>query len=277
VREFEGRLDVTLHEKPNGGLASTRNHGAARARGELLVFLDDDIEPCPEHLAEHLAAHEARDRVVALGSLPHPKDLELTPFLYYLNRVLHYDLFLRYGSIDRIPLPPLNGNSSIRRACFEEAGGYDTSFSRYGGEDTEMGYRLLRRGFTFVYLPRAQGFHYHVKGFDAYTRDMFSSGRAIVAIVRRYPEVRARVNLDIVTASPRDLPPGKLARRALLGALEKAPVLERALERTIARLAPLGLRRLLYPLYLVCGHYHYAAGMRDELGRGPLAPAVGAP
>src|SRR5581483_8798563 len=33
---------------PQRGPAANRNHGASLARGELFMFLDDDVEPSPE-------------------------------------------------------------------------------------------------------------------------------------------------------------------------------------------------------------------------------------
>lgn len=263
VAPFEARFPIRLLVKSNGGLASARNHGAARATGELLLFLDDDILPCPEFLEAHLAAHEREPRAVALGSLPYPAALPRTPFLAYLERVQHYDLFLRYGSAERIPLPPLNGNSSVRAARFAEAGGYDTSFSTYGGEDTELGYRLLKRGARFVYVPAAKGWHYHVKDYEAYRRDMFSSGAAIVAIVRRHPEVAARVNFDLVLGGAGPLPAGKRLRRRLWLTLDRNPAIVRAMERLLAAAPRSTPATLLYPLYLLASHYHYARGMQS--------------
>ncbi len=270
VAAFESRYPIRLLTKENGGLASARNAGAAAASGDLLLFLDDDILPCPEFLEAHLAAHEAHPKAVALGALPHPLEHRRDPFLYYLERVRHYDLFLRYGSAERIPLPPLNGNSSLARTAFLEAGGYDVSFSGYGGEDTEMGYRLLRRGMTFVYAPAARGWHYHAKDYAAYRKDMYASGVTMVAIVRRYPEVVSRVNLDIVLGEAGELSIGKKLKRAIWVTLDRRPRMVAALESLLARGSRLGLRAPLYPFFLVASHYHYARGMRDELARSPL-------
>lgn len=271
VRSFEGRLPIRLLVQSNGGLASARNRGAAAATGDVLVFMDDDIFPCPEFLATHIAVHEREADLVALGSLPHPDDLPRTPFLRYLERLRHYDLFLRYGSAERIPLPPLNGNSSIRLEHFRNAGGYDASFSSYGGEDTEMGYRLLRRGLRFVYAPEARGWHYHVKDYAAYRQDMYASGVTMVAIVRRHPEVLSRVNLDLVIAQPAALPAKKRARRAVWQLLARYPGLVAAIEALLVRASRPSWGPILYPFYLVASHYHYACGMRDELARsGPI-------
>lgn len=271
VAAFGDRYRIQLLVQPNAGLASARNAGAAAATGELLVFMDDDILPCPEFLAAHLAVHEREPRAVALGALPHPVDHRHDPFLYYLERARHYDLFLRFGSADRIPLPPLNGNSSIRRAEFVAAGGYDTSFSSYGGEDTEMGYRLLRHGLRFVYAPAARGWHYHAKDYAAYRKDQYSSGVTMVAIVRRYPEVVSRVNLDIVLGEGSELTLEKRLKRAIWRRLDRSPRLVTALESLLAWGSRLGLRAPLYPFYLVASHYHYARGMKDELARSPLS------
>ncbi len=268
VREFAARYHVRVLRKPNGGIGSARNLGAGHAMGEIVVFLDDDILPCPEFLAEHLAVHERDARAVGLGSLPHPDDLPLTPFLFYLDRIRHYDLFLRYASADRIPLPPLNGNSSVRRVHFELAGGYDPAFAGYGGEDTELGYRLVKSGLRFVYANGARGAHYHLKGYEDYKRDMFASGVTMVRIVRRHPEVRSRVNLDLVAGPTRDLTLEKRAKRAAFLTLERFPILVRVLEGAIAHLEPRGWNRVLYPFYLTASHYRYGLGMREELARG---------
>ena len=43
----------------NQGVAAARNAGLARATGELVLFIDDDVAPAPQLVAEHLATHAA--------------------------------------------------------------------------------------------------------------------------------------------------------------------------------------------------------------------------
>ena len=45
---------VKTLRQDNGGPARARNAGVAAATGELILFIDDDVEPTPEHCAEHL-------------------------------------------------------------------------------------------------------------------------------------------------------------------------------------------------------------------------------
>src|SRR5690349_12686793 len=56
----------------NGGPAVARNRGVASAHGALIVFLDDDVEPVPELLAEHVAVHDAESDPVVIGPMSPP-------------------------------------------------------------------------------------------------------------------------------------------------------------------------------------------------------------
>ena len=55
----EWPIPVRVLEQPHGGPASARNRGAAAAAGDLLIFLDDDIEVVPGFVSAHVAAHVA--------------------------------------------------------------------------------------------------------------------------------------------------------------------------------------------------------------------------
>ena len=69
LRELSTPFRLTVLEQPNSGAAAARNAGAAAAAGELLLFLDDDMEADPALLAEHDGSQrEGADLV--LGDLP---------------------------------------------------------------------------------------------------------------------------------------------------------------------------------------------------------------
>ena len=72
LRELELPFPLTVVEQANRGPAAARNWGATLGRGELLLFLDDDMEADPRLLAQHASSHrDGADAVV--GHLPvHP-------------------------------------------------------------------------------------------------------------------------------------------------------------------------------------------------------------
>jgi GT2 family glycosyltransferase len=59
------RLQAIWH--PRQGRAAARNAGIRVAGGNLLVLLDDDMEPVPGLLHAHLDAHQGADECVVLG------------------------------------------------------------------------------------------------------------------------------------------------------------------------------------------------------------------
>ena len=62
-------------QQENGGPSRARNKGIAEAKNDVVVLLDDDVEPIPEFLARHAAHHERDEKVVVLGLMsPDPSN-----------------------------------------------------------------------------------------------------------------------------------------------------------------------------------------------------------
>jgi GT2 family glycosyltransferase len=76
----------------------------------------------------------------------------------------------------------------MRRADFEEAGGFDEEFRR--AEDIDLGVRLARAGCRFVFNDRAIGWHYAERSLASWLRIPKEYARTDVMIDRRYPDLR---------------------------------------------------------------------------------------
>lgn len=191
LRELDLPFPLTVLEQPNQGASSARNRGATAARGEILLFLDDDMEADPRLLSEHDRSHREGVDVV-IGHIPlHPE----SP-CSILSRGVKTWADTR---LERLCAPGavltlhdlLTGQLSLARKTFDSVGRFDTHFTyggSFGGEDIDLGYRLLLAGYKIVFNPNAVSWHYYIVEPRQYLRQWRQAGGADVAFARKHPE-----------------------------------------------------------------------------------------
>ena len=184
VEKAAERLRITMvrQEREGYGAGRARNLGAAAARADVVLFVDADCLPDPELVAGHMAWHHRADNLVVVGSRQHvdstgvsaeaiadgsvdirrlvkgddPPDEAFAPE-DWRRTFYRRTADLRHGNEAFRSL--LTGNCSLRRDRFLQAGGFSADFRRWGGEDTELGWRLFSAGLFFVPVNRAAIYH----------------------------------------------------------------------------------------------------------------------
>ncbi len=190
LRERRWRWPLrVLDQTPGRGAAAARNAGAAIARGSLLLFLDDDVEPSPGLVERHLRAHSAEPRRAAVGTYPPALRGAADP-VHVLKRNWWLGKFHEIGKsghrFDYRDL--LSGNLSLSSSLFEELRGFDSGIGSAGGEDYEFGIRLFEAGAELVFLPDAHALHHEheTTDLDRFMARARQEGRADVRMAERH-------------------------------------------------------------------------------------------
>ncbi|MCG8351943.1 MAG: glycosyltransferase, partial [Chloroflexales bacterium] len=144
-------------------LPNARNFGTQQARGELVLFVDDDIIPGPNLIAAHAAAYNAPDIGGVAGRRTFPVEPmppePSTPVGVIARNSTHVSNFSATAPQHAVEWAS-GCNMSFRRRLIAEAGGFDTMF---GGsatyEDVDFCFRLRRYGYRIVFAPQAHLVH----------------------------------------------------------------------------------------------------------------------
>jgi glucosyl-dolichyl phosphate glucuronosyltransferase len=168
--QFADRLPLVYVKEPYQGLSRARNAGLKAASGELVVFTDDDVEPCPEWIVEYWTAFRDRptgfyfggpvDSLLETGKMDE-KLLRLAPWSV---RGLDWGTEPRkLGAGEKF----ISGNWACRAQDLRAIGGFDVHLGLGAaadqvrtGEESDVMERLKERGLSPWYLPGARLMHY---------------------------------------------------------------------------------------------------------------------
>jgi glycosyltransferase involved in cell wall biosynthesis len=149
----------------NSGLAKGRNAGIARATGERIIFIDDDVLPLPNFVEEHLRSHTLAAKAIVRGGAINVENFDVLPMPIW--NIKHYSGNFFWTTNVSVPL------TTIRAI-----GGFNESFSEYGWEDIDVGLRLRFGGVRAVFNPKALVYHYKPRPRSGNVERMITQARA---------------------------------------------------------------------------------------------------
>lgn len=156
ARSDERHAVDVVTEPPGSGPAAARNAGARRCAGEILVFVDADVEVHPDALGRLRETLERDADLAAVFGAYDDRPAAATTVSRFRNLLHHH---VHAGS----PGPATTfwaGLGAVRREAFDAVGGFDAQrYPRPSIEDIELGMRLHAAGRRIVLDPAVRGTH----------------------------------------------------------------------------------------------------------------------
>ena len=183
----DGRARIVSFDRPFNFSAAC-NAGAAAARGELLLFLNNDIEVIEPDWLDELVRWAQRPEIGIVGAkLLYPdRTIQHAGVVFGLGLVGH--VFSRapegtttlFGSAEtyRNYLAVTGACQMMRKEVFAKLGGYDERF-RLSFSDVVLCMEAWRAGYRVVYTPHARLIHH-----ESYTRQRDDSAQDMELLAR---------------------------------------------------------------------------------------------
>ena len=193
--EWPGDGRVRVFPSGRVGPAAKRDMGAAQAKGEILVFLDDDSYPA-EDLLVVAQRYFADESIVALGgpAITPPDD----GFWQRVSGAVFLSKFSGGAPERYVPVGnarPVQDwpsvNLMVRKSDFLAIGGFDSPY--WPGEDTKLCLDLIQKtGKTILYVPEMRVWHHRRAGLGAHLRQVGAYGLHRGYFAKKYPQTSCR-------------------------------------------------------------------------------------
>jgi len=268
IERFRSRLPLTSARLEHAGRSAAKNLAVMLARGEIVLFFDDDDRAATDMLAEHLRMHETHpeDSTAILGYTEWAPEVAITPFMHWATDV--EKVLFAYGNLnDGKELDWRGfweGRISCKRALLLRGGLHDQRMNY--SIDVEMAWRLAPLGLRVIYHAAARSYMVRTVTLRDFCARAEGKGRAQVVMASLHDDDELR--RYAATAGVRER--WDEARPQLAGLLARARVLEQAEDVTAE----------LHQLYRQIVGACFAKGAAEALGAprtaipDPVAPAA---
>ena len=148
---------ILLPQSTNTGAPEGRNIGIRQAKGEICVCLDDDAEFTDKSASRKCVEYFSKDSTLGCLSMR---------VLDEHNRIVTKLIPRRDRKIFNEDMPGALFSATgcaLRRHAFIEVGEFWSDLELYFGEEPELSYRLLDKGYTILQTPHICVRHYKTR------------------------------------------------------------------------------------------------------------------
>lgn len=209
VTEFkENGIDLTrvvfaVYDKPYN-FSDKCNVGVSRAKGEIIIIYNDDVQPLQEDWIENMIELLSVDGVGAVspkllyeddtiqyaGMASGVRNLTGTTFHGYRKTAPDYINFVQL--VRNVSI--LSGACfAIRKSVFIEIGGFDAVNTPIAHSDVDISFKLIEKGYRCVYTPYATLRHFGHLSLSGFKKKIkkIEKDKADIYLLKRWPAMVA--------------------------------------------------------------------------------------
>ena len=176
------RYNIGLIRTENRGLSAARNTGREHARGDIVVYIDDDAYPDADWLNYYRLAFQHSSHALIGG--PNFVPLNDPPIAQCVARApggpTH--VLLTDTVAEHVP----GCNMAFRKSFLEEIGGFDPVF-RVAGDDVDICWRIQEKGWTIGFAPAAVVWHHRRPSIRTFWNQQRGYGKAEALLQQKWP------------------------------------------------------------------------------------------
>ena len=166
---------ITLKLDQNYGFAKPNNMAAKIAKGDLLLFLNNDTEVTPTFVSELVDVLLNDEQIAICQSLLLKPNGEMDSSGDFIDKIgIVYNSKEKINEIREIS-SARGASMIIRKKIFEELHGFDEKFF-VSFEDVDLGWRSWIRGYKVVINPKSVVYHYGGKTHDSIKNEIAFHG-----------------------------------------------------------------------------------------------------
>ncbi|MCS6821656.1 MAG: glycosyltransferase [Microscillaceae bacterium] len=169
-----GLKDFKYIVQPNVGRAKVRNRGAAEAKGDLLIFFDDDMMPFEKTVDIHHQFHQTYSNSILVGRSSQKVDTSYPFHDFFLYRhEIEKKWYKNFNSPNFIPVGLGNyvfstQNLSMPKNLFEQLGRFDERLT--DSEDFDLCMRAFRQNVPIYFSYEAVAWHCDFLNIEQYIK-----------------------------------------------------------------------------------------------------------
>ncbi|NOQ23027.1 MAG: glycosyltransferase [Candidatus Aegiribacteria sp.] len=208
-----------LHRNSTGNRPEARNAGWQAATASLCFLSDSDMRFPEDIILKHMEMHRRGCGDVIMGARINGWMQDASPWQQWFDT-------RGMGGRAAGLFPPkyfVTGNVSLQTSLLRETGGFDPAIDRYGGEDTEFGFRLARKDVSLYWDPDLRVYHLDSVTAREHSRKMVEyGGSGLKYTLNRIPEAEGLLGSNWIKpvfsepASPATMTMRVLVKLALL-------------------------------------------------------------